>query len=74
MAQVETGKRDLLDLRCRQKSRQEMKTSDFTKIKLKIAQLLTVSREKEIANGETNRRAWRRKQKQRNIAAGFPQF
>lgn len=28
-----------------------------------IAQLLTVSREKEIASGEVDRRAWRRKQK-----------
>lgn len=72
--QVEDGKRDLFDLRCKQKARQEMKTSDFTKTKLKIAQLLTVSREKEIASGEVDRRAWRRKQKKKNIAAGFPQF
>lgn len=72
--QVQTAKRELFDLRIKQKTKQEFLTSDFGKLKLKIAQLLTVSREQEMKDGQIDRRDWRRKQKQERVAAGFPQF
>lgn len=52
---------------------QEFKPSDFDWHKTKIAQLLTVKRERTLAAG-VNKRESRRAEKAEKVAAGFGQF
>lgn len=52
---------------------QEFKPSDFGWHKTKIAQLLTVKRERTLAAG-VNKRESRRAEKAEKVAAGFGQF
>mmetsp|Transcript_18470 Transcript_18470/g.35146 ORF Transcript_18470/g.35146 Transcript_18470/m.35146 type:complete len:124 (-) Transcript_18470:347-718(-) len=53
--EVETIKRSLFDLRIKKATRQEFKSSDFKFYKKKVATLLTVKRENEIAQGISKR-------------------
>lgn len=71
--EVEQSKVELFKLRLQQSRREAFKPSDFVWHKKKIAQLLTVKRQKEIENG-IDLRASRRTQKKKNVEAGFPQF
>lgn len=71
--EVATAKRALFDLRLKQKTRQELKTSDFGFYQRKVAQLLTIKREQQLAEGISKRES-RRMEKQQKIADGFKQF
>ncbi|KAK9806382.1 hypothetical protein WJX72_012269 [[Myrmecia] bisecta] len=71
--EVNKAKRELFDLRVKQKTKQEFKPSDFGWHQTKIAQLLTVKREREIEQGITKREA-RAAEKRTNVQEGFAQF
>eukprot|EP00238_Polyblepharides_amylifera_P006291 CAMPEP_0196579074 /NCGR_PEP_ID=MMETSP1081-20130531/17541_1 /TAXON_ID=36882 /ORGANISM="Pyramimonas amylifera, Strain CCMP720" /LENGTH=123 /DNA_ID=CAMNT_0041898523 /DNA_START=91 /DNA_END=462 /DNA_ORIENTATION=+ len=49
--EVSTCKRSLFDLRLKRATRQEYKSNEFKLLKKKVAAILTVKREKEIADG-----------------------
>eukprot|EP00244_Chara_vulgaris_P011613 TRINITY_DN582_c0_g1_i3.p1 TRINITY_DN582_c0_g1~~TRINITY_DN582_c0_g1_i3.p1 ORF type:complete len:159 (+),score=40.39 TRINITY_DN582_c0_g1_i3:108-584(+) len=50
-------KRELFDLRMKQATRQEMKTSDYKRLKKRIAKMLTVKRERELEQGINKRQS-----------------
>jgi len=74
--EVATAKRELFDLRVKQKTRQEFKASDFGYYKTKVAQLLTVAREQKLAEAgpSLKPRTLKAEEKRQKVAAGFPQF
>ncbi|GBG70737.1 hypothetical protein CBR_g8034 [Chara braunii] len=50
-------KRELFDLRMMQATRQEMKTSDYKRLKKRVAKMLTVKRERELEQGINKRQS-----------------
>eukprot|EP00898_Chlorokybus_atmophyticus_P005507 jgi/Chlat1/5958/Chrsp4S06287 len=69
-AQVETARKDLFQLRMKQGTRQQIKTSDFKPLRKKIAVCLTIKREREIEAGITKRES--RKADKRAKLAQYP--
>eukprot|EP00465_Bigelowiella_longifila_P014591 CAMPEP_0185252450 /NCGR_PEP_ID=MMETSP1359-20130426/1532_1 /TAXON_ID=552665 /ORGANISM="Bigelowiella longifila, Strain CCMP242" /LENGTH=161 /DNA_ID=CAMNT_0027834613 /DNA_START=46 /DNA_END=531 /DNA_ORIENTATION=+ len=61
--EIAESSRELLVLRMAQSNRREVKPSDFGLHKKKIAQLKTIQREREIANGVGKRESRKMKQK-----------
>ncbi|KAK9789961.1 hypothetical protein WJX73_005915 [Symbiochloris irregularis] len=71
--QVEECKKELFRLRFKIARKEAFKPSDVHWNKKKIAQLLTVKREREVEKG-VSRRESRLIQKRKNVALGFGQF
>ncbi|KAK9841745.1 hypothetical protein WJX81_000253 [Elliptochloris bilobata] len=72
-AEVYKCKRALFDLRVAQRTRQAYKSSEFGWNSRKIAQLLTIKRERELVEGISKRES-RRKDKKEKLALGFGNF
>jgi large subunit ribosomal protein L29 len=66
LAQITSAKKMLYELRIRQSTRKEYKGSHFGILKAKIAQIRTVKREREIAEGVNKRDSRKIKREEKN--------
>ncbi|KAL4452772.1 hypothetical protein ABPG75_008434 [Micractinium tetrahymenae] len=70
---VQEAKRDMFSMRIKFAKREEWKPSDYKALKRKVAQLLTVRRERELAQG-VDRRASKAAERQKLVEAGLGKF
>ncbi|PRW60985.1 50S ribosomal chloroplastic [Chlorella sorokiniana] len=70
---VQQCKRDMFSMRIKFAKREEWKPSDYKALKRKVAQLLTVRRERELAQG-VDRRASKAAENRRLVEAGLGKF
>ncbi|KAL4420928.1 hypothetical protein ABPG77_001411 [Micractinium sp. CCAP 211/92] len=70
---VQEAKRDMFSMRIKFAKREDWKPSDYKALKRKVAQLLTVRRERELAQG-IDRRASKAAERQKLVEAGLGKF
>ena len=72
-AKVYELKKELFFLRVKKAKREEFKPSEFSRVKLTVAQLLTVKREREVEQGISKRES-RNIQRRKMVEAGLGKF